>query len=77
MASDYDPEWLKRHLAQERRQAGVLSEIREAVFGAQDGLTSGSPEKRKTATAPAITVEVQKDETEAQTMSKKSRRDVC
>src|SRR5207302_4712105 len=40
MASDYDPEWLKRHLAQERRQAGVLSEIREAVFGAQDGLTS-------------------------------------
>jgi VIT1/CCC1 family predicted Fe2+/Mn2+ transporter len=40
LASEYDPEWLKDHLAQERRQASVLSEIREAVFGAQDGLTS-------------------------------------
>jgi vacuolar iron transporter family protein len=40
LASDYDREWLKTHLGQERRQAGVLSEIREAVFGAQDGLTS-------------------------------------
>ena len=39
-AEEYDPEWLRRHLEEERRQAGVLSEIREAVFGAQDGLTS-------------------------------------
>jgi vacuolar iron transporter family protein len=39
-ASDYDPNWLKQHLEQERREASVLSEIREAVFGAQDGLTS-------------------------------------
>jgi VIT1/CCC1 family predicted Fe2+/Mn2+ transporter len=39
-AENYDPAWLAQHLAQERREAGVLSEIREAVFGAQDGLTS-------------------------------------
>jgi VIT1/CCC1 family predicted Fe2+/Mn2+ transporter len=38
--SDYDREWLAAHLAEERREADVLSEIREAVFGAQDGLTS-------------------------------------
>src|SRR5215472_9012345 len=38
--SDYDPAWLRDHLAQERRSASVLSEIREAVFGAQDGVTS-------------------------------------
>jgi VIT1/CCC1 family predicted Fe2+/Mn2+ transporter len=31
---------LRQHLEQERRSASVLSEIREAVFGAQDGLTS-------------------------------------
>jgi VIT1/CCC1 family predicted Fe2+/Mn2+ transporter len=37
---DYDAEWLKEHLEDERRSASVLSEIREAVFGAQDGLTS-------------------------------------
>ena len=39
-ASEYDPQWLKEHLEAERRSAGILSEIREAVFGAQDGLTS-------------------------------------
>jgi VIT1/CCC1 family predicted Fe2+/Mn2+ transporter len=39
-AADYDPAWLAQHLAEERRSAGVLSEIREAVFGAQDGVTS-------------------------------------
>jgi predicted membrane protein (TIGR00267 family) len=39
-AADYDPNWLKEHLDSERRSASVLSEIREAVFGAQDGLTS-------------------------------------
>jgi VIT1/CCC1 family predicted Fe2+/Mn2+ transporter len=37
---NFDREWLTEHLAHERRDAGVLSEIREAVFGAQDGLTS-------------------------------------
>ena len=38
--ADYDADWLKEHLERERRSASVLSEIREAVFGAQDGLTS-------------------------------------
>jgi vacuolar iron transporter family protein len=37
---DYDPEWLKDHLDGERRSASVLSQVREAVFGAQDGLIS-------------------------------------
>jgi VIT1/CCC1 family predicted Fe2+/Mn2+ transporter len=36
----YDRAWLRQHLERERREASVLSEIREAVFGAQDGLTS-------------------------------------
>src|SRR5215831_11154630 len=39
-AADYDPAWLKEHLSEERRSASVLSEVREAVFGAQDGVTS-------------------------------------
>src|SRR5438132_13263723 len=39
-ADDYSSEWLKEHLEHERHEASVLSEIREAVFGAQDGLTS-------------------------------------
>ena len=39
-ADDYDVEWLKQHLETERRSSSLLSEIREAVFGAQDGLTS-------------------------------------
>src|SRR5205807_3233525 len=38
--TEFDSAWLANHLAVERRQASVLSEIREAVFGAQDGLTS-------------------------------------
>src|SRR5258708_30001266 len=38
--TDYDPTWLREHLEAERRSASVLSEVREAVFGAQDGLTS-------------------------------------
>src|SRR5205823_1278945 len=38
--TDYDPNWIKEHLDRERRSSSVLSEIREAVFGAQDGLTS-------------------------------------
>jgi vacuolar iron transporter family protein len=39
-ASDFDTSWIAAHLARERREASVLSEIREAIFGAQDGLTS-------------------------------------
>jgi VIT1/CCC1 family predicted Fe2+/Mn2+ transporter len=39
-AKDFDRVWIAQHLARERREASVLSEIREAVFGAQDGLTS-------------------------------------
>src|SRR5581483_5726996 len=35
-----DREWLARHLADERRGADLLGEIREAIFGAQDGVTS-------------------------------------
>src|SRR5215831_2127007 len=38
--ADFDPSWLADHLERERREASILSEIREAVFGAQDGLTS-------------------------------------
>src|SRR4030081_4012213 len=38
--ADYDARWLAQHLSKERRAASLLSEIREAVFGAQDGLTS-------------------------------------
>ncbi|MCA1647504.1 MAG: VIT1/CCC1 transporter family protein [Chloroflexi bacterium] len=39
-AGQYDSAWLRQHLTQERKSASLLSEIREAVFGAQDGLTS-------------------------------------
>jgi vacuolar iron transporter family protein len=39
-ASEFDHEFLRAHLADERRKAGLLGEIREAVFGAQDGLVS-------------------------------------
>jgi len=35
-----DPTWLAEHLREERREADLLSEIREALFGAQDGLVS-------------------------------------
>src|SRR5205807_8271062 len=38
--ANYDPAWVRQHLETERRSASLLSEIREAVFGAQDGLTS-------------------------------------
>ncbi|MBM4421144.1 MAG: hypothetical protein FJ034_06100, partial [Chloroflexi bacterium] len=33
-------DWLKRHLADERAEADRLGEIREAMFGVQDGLVS-------------------------------------
>jgi VIT1/CCC1 family predicted Fe2+/Mn2+ transporter len=39
-ARDFDPAWLRGHIEDERRTAGLLGEIREAVFGAQDGLIS-------------------------------------
>jgi VIT1/CCC1 family predicted Fe2+/Mn2+ transporter len=32
--------WIRDHLAEERRRASLLGEIREAIFGAQDGLVS-------------------------------------
>jgi len=36
----HDRAWLAGHLREERRAADLLGEIREAVFGAQDGLVS-------------------------------------
>ncbi|HEX6475062.1 MAG TPA: VIT1/CCC1 transporter family protein, partial [Candidatus Limnocylindria bacterium] len=39
-AHEFDRAWLAAHLAEERRKASFLGEIREAIFGAQDGLVS-------------------------------------
>jgi VIT1/CCC1 family predicted Fe2+/Mn2+ transporter len=39
-AHEFDREFLSTHLADERRKASLLGEIREAIFGAQDGLVS-------------------------------------
>ena len=39
-ASAYDRSWIAEHLAEERRASSLLGEIREIVFGAQDGLVS-------------------------------------
>ena len=39
-AHEFDREFLAAHLADERRKASLLGEIREAIFGAQDGLVS-------------------------------------
>ena len=39
-AGEFDHEFLSAHLSDERRKAGLLGEIREAIFGAQDGLVS-------------------------------------
>ena len=39
-AGEFDHEFLAAHLTDERRKAGLLGEIREAIFGAQDGLVS-------------------------------------
>lgn len=36
----HDKVWLRAHLEDERREADLLGEIREAIFGAQDGVTS-------------------------------------
>jgi VIT1/CCC1 family predicted Fe2+/Mn2+ transporter len=35
-----DREWLKQHLEEERRESDLLGEIREALFGMQDGIVS-------------------------------------
>lgn len=35
-----DRAWLEQHLAEERREADLLGEIREALFGMQDGIVS-------------------------------------
>lgn len=37
---DYDADWMRQHLDRERSSADLLGEIREAVFGAQDGVLS-------------------------------------
>jgi VIT1/CCC1 family predicted Fe2+/Mn2+ transporter len=39
-AHEFDDEFLRIHLEQERRKASLLGEVREAIFGAQDGLVS-------------------------------------
>jgi vacuolar iron transporter family protein len=39
-ANEFDREFLAAHLADERRKSSLLGEIREAIFGAQDGLVS-------------------------------------
>jgi VIT1/CCC1 family predicted Fe2+/Mn2+ transporter len=39
-AHEFDRDWLAGHLAEERRKASLLGEVREAIFGAQDGLIS-------------------------------------
>ncbi len=39
-ARDYPTQWVADHIAAERRTVSRLGEIREAVFGAQDGLVS-------------------------------------
>lgn len=39
-AREFDRGWLAGHLAEERKRAGLLGEIREAIFGMQDGLVS-------------------------------------
>jgi VIT1/CCC1 family predicted Fe2+/Mn2+ transporter len=39
-ADEFDREWIKAHVAEERRSAALLGDIRELIFGAQDGLVS-------------------------------------
>ena len=39
-ASAYPTDWVAEHLAIERKASALLGEIREVVFGAQDGLVS-------------------------------------
>jgi vacuolar iron transporter family protein len=39
-AHEFDRDFLRAHLEEERREASLLGEIREVIFGAQDGLVS-------------------------------------
>ncbi len=39
-ARDYPLEYIAQHIGEERRKVSVLGEVRELVFGAQDGLVS-------------------------------------
>ncbi len=39
-AGAFSDEWISEHLKVERRRSALLGEIREAIFGAQDGLVS-------------------------------------
>jgi VIT1/CCC1 family predicted Fe2+/Mn2+ transporter len=39
-ASEFDRAWVAGHVTEERRAAARLGDIREAIFGAQDGLVS-------------------------------------
>src|SRR5687767_11579375 len=39
-AAEFDRDFLRTHLTDERRKAALLGEVREAIFGAQDGLIS-------------------------------------
>jgi VIT1/CCC1 family predicted Fe2+/Mn2+ transporter len=39
-ASAYPRDWIAEHLATERRTSSLLGEVREIIFGAQDGLVS-------------------------------------
>jgi vacuolar iron transporter family protein len=39
-ARDYSLDYIAQHIDEERRQVSLLGEIREVVFGAQDGLVS-------------------------------------
>jgi VIT1/CCC1 family predicted Fe2+/Mn2+ transporter len=38
--ADYSPDWIRAHIDSERRSVSLLGEIRELIFGAQDGLVS-------------------------------------
>ena len=39
-ADEFDRDWIRAHVGEERRNAALLGDIREAIFGAQDGLVS-------------------------------------
>jgi VIT1/CCC1 family predicted Fe2+/Mn2+ transporter len=39
-AEEFDRTWIEAHVAEERRSAAFLGDIREAIFGIQDGLVS-------------------------------------
>lgn len=39
-ADEFDREWIAQHIEEERKHTALLGEMREIVFGAQDGLIS-------------------------------------